>query len=341
MNDEISSYLWDGTGAPDTEVARLEATLSRFRYTPRSLHAAAETFLSRRNSARWLLPACAAVALAALLLIGLNLWRLQWTTGAPWKVTAVQGAPRVNGVAFSATGKLGVGDVLETDARSSVEVHIARIGSMQIEPNSRVELISTRSHKHRIALWRGTISAQLWAPPWSLEMETPSAMDFDLGCKFTLEVAPDGSGVMRVSSGWVQLEAEGFQTLVPAGAEAETREGFAPGSPYFDDATPQFKAALASLNFGTLNAPQHEAALAAVLNAARPKDVMTLFNLMARSDREERGMIYDRAAQLDPPPAGVTREGIFAYDQIMMNRWWGTLRLGNAKTWWIHWNDMF
>jgi hypothetical protein len=341
MSEEISSYLWDGSGEPEAEVARWEATLSRFRYAPRPLRIPAAEPARRRSALRWLVPACAMVAVAALCLIGLSLWRLQWTASAPWRVAAVQGTPRVNGAALGMEGRLGVGDVLETDASSSADVRIARIGTMRVEPGTLLELVSTKSHKHRIALKRGRISAQLWAPPWSLEMQTPSAMAFDLGCKFTLEVGLDGSGMMRVSSGWVELESEGFQTLIPAGAEAETRDGFAPGSPYFEDAPAQFKAALASVNFGPLDAPQRQAALGAVLGEARQKDVMTLFNLMARADREERGRIYDRAAQLDPPPAGVTREAILAYDQQMMNRWWETLRLGNAKTWWIHWEDAF
>ncbi len=49
MKDEIGSYLWDGTGEPDAEVARLEATLSRFRYTPRPLSIPVGAIATRRT----------------------------------------------------------------------------------------------------------------------------------------------------------------------------------------------------------------------------------------------------------------------------------------------------
>jgi hypothetical protein len=133
-----------------------------------------------------------------------------------------------------------------------------------------------------------------WVSP--LSMQTPAATAFDLGCAFALEVAPDGTGSVRVTSVWVQLEAQDLQTLVPAGAQAETRQVFSPRSPYFEDATPEFKHALQMLNFETLDSRAYKAALQAVLVQARTRDVLSLLNLFFRSSQEERGVIYDRAA---------------------------------------------
>jgi hypothetical protein len=345
MSEEINQYLWDGTGDPDAVVTQLENSLRVFRFAATPLQAETSCAITsptaRRKYLRWLVPIGATIAACALLIFSLSVWRLRWSANSPWSIATVQGTPKINGTAIGSRGQLAVGEVLETDANSSADVRVARIGVMRVEPGSRVELISTRSGKHRIALRRGTISAQLWAPPWSLEMVTPSAMAFDLGCKFTLEVSADGSGVMRVSSGWVELESNDLQTLVPAGAVANMREGYAPGSPYFEDATEEFKAAVQDLNFGAVDSAHRERALKVVVNEARAKDVVTLFNLFARAGVYEREMLYARAAALDPPPPGTTREGILEGDEVMMNRWWQTLGLGDAKKWWIHWEDAF
>jgi hypothetical protein len=341
MSEETERYLWDGTGAVDAEVARLESSLRAYRLGGAPLKDPAAAVVVRRRYLRWLVPACAVAVGCVLIVVGVGEWRLRWHTNEAWSVSTVEGRPVVNGAVIGARGEFGVGQILETDAASSADVRVARIGVIRVEPGSRLELVSTRRGKHRISLKQGTISAQLWAPPWSLEMETPSAMAFDLGCKFTLTVMPDGSGLMRVSSGWVELESGDAQTLVPAGTVAITRGGYAPGSPFYEDATEDFKSALEDLNFGAVDSAHRERALHVIVNEARAKDVVTLFNLMAHAGVYEREMLYARAAALDPPPPGVTREGILAWDSAMMNRWWGTLGLGNAKRWWVHWKDAF
>lgn len=341
-NEEMNGYLWDATGEPDRHVARLEKILLPLRYKPQPLPLvlASRWNAQRRKWVLWMMPALAAAA-AILLCLAFSHWRLQWKADNPWPVRVLAGQPSISGAPLVREGRLGIGQVLQTDAVSSAEVRVARIGILQVAPNTELELVATRAHGHKIALKHGKISARMWAPPWSLSMVTPSAMAFDLGCAFTLEVASDGSGSLHVSSGWVQLESEGsrYQTLVPAGAQASTRNGFPPGSPYFDDASPEFKLALQNVNFGRLDPVAYQAALRTVLAEARPRDALTLFNLFARSNPDQRGMIFDRAVQLAPPPAGITRKGIISGNILMMDEWWDSLGYRSAKTWWVNWKD--
>jgi hypothetical protein len=338
VSEDMDSYLWNGKGERDQYVASLEELLLPLRYTPQTFALAPQRRLQSRG---WIFWMTAAVGVAALILFctAFNRWRLHWTAGKPWPVQVVSGRPSINGLPLAGSGDLGVGQVLQTDSSSSAEMRVARIGTLEVAPNTQLQLVATRMHQHKIALRHGKISARLWAPPWSLSMETPSAMAFDLGCAFTLEVTPDGAGSVRVTSGWVQVESEGLQTLVPAGAQAETRNGFAPGSPYFQDATPEFKRALQMLNFEKLDSAAYQLALQTVLAQARTRDVLTLFNLLPRSHREQRAVIYDRAAQLAPPPAGVTRDGIVSGNQLMLDEWWDALGYRNVKTWWLNWRD--
>jgi hypothetical protein len=341
-DEEMNSYLWDATGEPEREVERLEKILLPLRYEPQRLVFApqAGAHAQRRKWILWMTPVFAAVT-SILLCVAFSHWRLQWRADSPWPVRVLAGQPLIGGAPLVRESQLGVGQVLLTNSVSSAEVRVARIGILRVAPNTELELVATRAHGHRIALKRGKISARIWAPPWSLSMETPSAMAFDLGCAFTLEVAPDGSGSVKVSSGWVQLESESsrFQSLVPAGAQASTRIGFPPGSPYFDDAAPEFQLALQNLNFGNLDPVAYQAALRILLAHARTRDALTLFNLLARSDPEQRGLIFDRAAQLVPPPAGITRDGVISGNILMLDEWWRSLGYRSAKTWWVNWKD--
>ena len=45
----------------------------------------------------------------------------------------------------------------------------------------------------------------------------------DLGCIYTLDVRPDGSGSLEVSAGWVALEHQGRESFIPAGARSDAR----------------------------------------------------------------------------------------------------------------------
>jgi hypothetical protein len=63
------------------------------------------------------------------------------------------------------------------------------------------------------------------------------------------------------------------------------------------------------------------AALDSVLEAARPRDTLTLWHLLARVEGDERARVYERLAALAPPPDGVTREGVLRLDRDMLDAW--------------------
>ncbi len=336
MSEEPDRYLWDGSGTPDPEVVRLEQALRRYRHDAplRPLPARAPSRRPRLVLAFAL--ATAAVLACVALLAAL---RFRWQPGAPWAVEAVSGAPQLDGRLLRESGRLGVGQELVTDADSRARIRVARIGVVEVEPNSRLRLLSTSSDRHRIKLERGKIRARTWAPPFSFAVDTPSVQAFDLGCAFTLEVDEHGNGLLRVTSGWVALEGEDWQTLVPQGAVAESRLSYPPGSPYYEDASPAFRQALRQINFGPGTGPEYEAALTTLLQESRKRDLITLLNLLLRLPPQERGRVYDRAARLAPPPPEVTRAAVVRGDRDVLDPWFHSLGLGDVKRWWIYWKD--
>jgi hypothetical protein len=243
-------------------------------------------------------------------------WLYQRAQGAGWQVARVEGAPLVASGRINERGRLRVGEWLETDATSRAEIEVANIGQVEVEPNTRVKLVETRLTEHRLELERGTLHARIWAPPRLFFVNTPSAVAADLGCAYTLEVDDAGRGLLHVTSGYVALETESRESIVPAGAACLTQPGAGPGTPFFEDAPEGFVESLARFDF-----EGDRAALDAVLDGARERDTLTLWHLLSRVGVDDRARVYERLGTLSRPPEGVTREGIIGLDRTMLDAW--------------------
>src|SRR5687768_17468193 len=271
-----------------------------------------------------------AVAAALVVLAGLGLWRLWERTSQNnlsnqlaqqwWQVQRLDGAPRIGSQQIGTTGRLGVGEWLETDGSSRAQIAVSSIGTVDIDENTRVRLLETAPTEHRLELERGRMSAMIWAPPRLFFVDTPSAVAADLGCAYTLEVDDHGAGRLHVTSGWVALQLKERESIVPAEAACETRPGVGPGTPYFEDASPAFRAALAKIDFDE-NAGARSSALDLLLRQARSKDTLTLWHLLARVNGTDRERVYEAMASLALPPPGVTREGVLQLNGEMLERW--------------------
>lgn len=268
----------------------------------------------------------AAVAAVLLVVGGLGVWWF-WGKGSgnhlaksSWQVQRLNGAPLIANKKIDAQGRLRVGEWLETDATSRAQIAVGSIGRVNIDENTRVRLVETEPTEHRLELARGKMSATIWAPPRLFFVDTPSAVAADLGCAYTLEVDDRGAGLLRVTSGWVALELKERESMVPTGAACKTRPGVGPGTPYFEEASASFRAALDQFDFPP-DTGATGAALNVMLNEARARDTLTLWHLLARVDGADRERVYDKIASFVPPPDGVTREGVLQLDQGMLDRW--------------------
>ena len=339
-------YLWDRSGEPDPEIQRLEGLLGKFRQdSPTPI------FPEVVRERRWpffawrmrLFPALApaAVALTAIVAVTFLVYRTKPTptTVAGWDVSSVEGTPRIGKKTIGTkegTSRLGIGQMLETDRQSRASLQAEDTGKIEVDPSTRLRLLSMGSGLKRIALDRGTIHTYIWAPPGQFIVDTPSAVTVDLGCAYILQVDDSGAGMVRTSLGWVGFKLNGHESFIPAGAACATRPKVGPGTPYFEDASAEFRSALARFDFEDSTPGQRAHDVAIVLGEARNRDALTLWHLLARVDEGQRALVYDRLSQLVPPPATVTKEGILRLDQPMLDLWWNELGFDDISVW-RHW----
>jgi len=257
-------------------------------------------------------------AAAFSLLIGVAvLWYSTRPQPPSWEVVRLDGSPSVGSKHVAETGRIAVGEWLQTDASSRARIGIGDIGTVEVEPNSRIRLIAAKPNEHRLSLARGEISAVVSAPPRLFFVDTPASTAVDLGCAYKMKTDESGSGLLRVTAGWVALEQKGRESLVPAGANCRTKSGTGPGTPYFSDASEALQQALAAFDFEQGGSE----ALRVIRNESRVRDTLTLWHLLSRVDPDERVRILDRMVELTPLPDGVSREKVLALDKDTLQRW--------------------
>ena len=352
MSDD---YLWNGQGEAEPEVARLEALLAPLAHDGRPLPlddvqlsgsgvsmAPAPLPLPIRGRLSHPRSIRVAVALAAsLLAIAAGVLWLRGARPRAWAVSPLSGTPRIGTRALTGADHLARGEWLVTDDGASARLAVGRIGVVDIEPRTRVQLLGLGGHDHRLALAEGTLHAIITAPPRQFFVETPSALTTDLGCAYTLEVDSGGNGMLTVDAGWVSVAWHGRESFIPAGARCLTRTGEGPGTPYSTDAAAAFKNALLAFDLGIPAMPRRGLSRDSVraeglrdaLANARKEDAFTLWHLLASTGGAERGLVFDALAARVPPPATVTRAGILAGSVAMRDAWWDALGFGATREW--------
>jgi hypothetical protein len=326
-------YLWDRSGPPDREIAELENLLAPLAADQDPPAWVAELRPIRRRPA----PAFLAVAAALLLACGASLLlRPTAAADAAWAVVSLAGSPRIGSAPIGDTGRLAAGEWLVTDSASRAALDVGDIGRLEVDPGTRLQLLGTRDGHHRLALSAGTVHAIIWSPPGQFVVETPASTAVDLGCAYTLRVAPDGSGVIDVDAGWVAFAHAGREAFIPAGARCAMRPRVGPGTPYFPSSADGLQRALETLDFGRASDTARRAAVDRLVALAGPRDAVSLWHVLQRVPPDERGPVVDALARLVPAPRSATRAGVIAGNRAMLDAWWDELGYGSMD-WWRQW----
>jgi len=302
-------YLWDPKAPPDPDVVRLEKALAGHRWKERPLR-------SLDRPRRWR-PLAAA---AALLLAGGGGWwmlgRGSGSSGAGFHLENLRGEAGIvaaGGEACRGTDRVRAGDTVRCGPGGTARLRVGPIGLIELEEKSALRIEEGAAEAYRVYLERGALVASIFAAPRVFQVGTPSGIAVDLGCVYRTLVDEEGRTTLAVLSGRVSFEVPGRRVVVPADASCRAYPGRGPGLPVWEDAPEGFAAAVERLDAGP-----DAAALAKVLEAARPKDSLTLWHLLEHADAEVRRAAFDRLSRIEAPPEGL-RAG--AADREALERW--------------------
>lgn len=267
-----------------------------------------------------------AAAVAVVILAAAAGWFFTRETGETWKVMRTAGAPAIGKNPVKEIAQFKAGQWLETDSDSRALIQVGLIGVVEVSPNTQIGLVTARADNHRLSLTKGRIEAAITAPPRLFFIETPAATAIDYGCAYSLEVSEDGECLLRVTAGWVALNLGDRESLVPAGAICHAVPGKGPGTPYLEDSSKAFRAALRKIDFGEGGSDQ----VSILLAEARTKEALSLWHLLVRLGGEARGQVFDRLAALVPPPQTVTREAALRLDRQALDAWKESVELASV-----------
>lgn len=297
MSDD--DYLFDKSGEPDADVARIERALRP---------------LGRRDDApipaiaprtRWmrLALATAAAAAAAAVFVAVMMPKPEVHD------STVARDPIINAVSNSAPVR--VDDWIETtNAGRELQVFSVRpdrrnrdaderevdrpvfgisdLLTVSLRPNSRLQLRHLSDETTRLYLARGSLEARVAANarPRFFQVDTDAARCVDLGCRYTLDVTDDGVATVRVVTGQVAFETETREVFVPAGAVCVARKGRGPGTPRFEDARESVAAAFDAYDVATDASTRRGCALSALDAVRDGRDTLPAWHLLQDPDVE-------------------------------------------------------
>ena len=331
---ERDDYLWDRSGPVDLELERIERKLRPLAWKDSAgepdWRRVTARRLARGRRRRTALLLAAGLALFA---IGVASWLAIRPLGASWSVESLSPGATIDGRPIAAHAELRRGQTLATGNGARVRLGIGWLGTVEVDPGAELAMVRASAKEHRLRLERGTLQARIAAPPRWFAVDTPAAAAIDMGCSYTLTVEAGGEGRLAVDTGWVALVGQGRESYLPHGSHARIVAGHGPGTPIWDDAPLALDESVATLD-GAWRVELLDAALA----AARPRDALTLWHLLARAPAADRARIAERLAAAAPPPAADTVARAVAGDRAALDAWWESLGLGGAE-WWRNWRQ--
>lgn len=285
----MSDWLWDGRGEPDEAERRLADSLRPLDHDP------GLPVLPPRRPRR-ALAVGALLAAAALALVVLRLDR-------GWVVRADAG-PCATG-----TCRLRPGDSLRSGPGEHLTVAMEQ-GELSL---NEVSVLRRLDGEARLALDAGELHLSWHGAPGVVQIETPAASLTDLGCAFAVRV-DEGGTLLTVEDGTIQLRNAEGSSFVTGGSSARARPGVAPSPPLRGDAP----AALWALVDGT-------GPLEPALAEARPVDLLTLWDLMARVPEAQRPAVYAAMRRHVPTLPETPAPALLALDDAARTALWQAL----------------
>lgn len=264
-----------------------------------------------------LIAAMVLVAILPSLFLNKNTQILDKVMTPYWKITNLGGITVAASNNIHEKDSLRLGDWLETKDSSRALLEVPGLGSVTVEPNTKLRIVKSDSDEQRIDLEYGTINANINAKPRTFFVDSKSATAIDLGCSYTYTVSQNGDGILYVKQGMVSLQSNGRESLVPEGKFCMAKSGIGPGTPFRENTSAALKDALMKYDFEKGGDKEVET----IIKNSKKSDMVTLINLLPRVDQTNKTRLYNHIAHYTPPPKDIPRDSIPNIDAKDLHEW--------------------
>lgn len=208
------------------------------------------------------------------------------------------------------------GDIIKTVVSSSVVISIPDVGKIKLLENTSLKRLD---EENTAQLINGNLEITNSGALENFKLEIPKAVieDFYTGNNYTVNVNEDGESIIKISSGWLEVQTQYDESVFPQGFELKLDDERGMGLPYPSDSDPSYVNQLEEYIFNgkKLNV------LTIVLNKSKEEDAVTLWNLLRRVDDMQREQVYAKLAELVPPPKEVKKQEVLDLDSKMLYAW--------------------
>jgi hypothetical protein len=210
---------------------------------------------------------------------------------------------------------LSVDDFVETGLRDRFEVLVPQLGSILLEPNTKIQRLS----KNSIRLLKGEITAIKSGAENFLKIEVPGAnvQDYFLGGRFKLKVSDANHTELTVMDGWVSVNHEKTESIVLPNHICEIKADLGIGLPYNKYSPNDFIDAVNNYCFTSLGS---EDAMIILLSKSSSLDAVTLWNLMFRTNLRQREIVMFTLFNHVGQPYDVSDDGLKMLKKPMMQK---------------------
>lgn len=237
------------------------------------------------------------------------------SSSTSWNVSAVTGTTKIGDDIVKGAAGFAPGDAMETFGESYARIEVPDIGTIDVNPFT---VLTNVDKKNTLEIKKGSITANFQNSKNIFHFIIPSAnvSDFNLNSSYSITVSDEGISEISVSAGWVDVESDNAEVIIPKYYKVEVSKGKGCGIPFHFSADQEFIDLINELAFRS-----RETILSQIVKRASLKDAVTLWNIFSRVDHEYRKLVYKKLNELVPHPENIEEEKFLQLDEESMLKW--------------------
>ncbi len=216
---------------------------------------------------------------------------LYLTQSKDWKIIQINGTVLLNNEVINSPGDFSVNSALQTEDNSSAKLEIINVGTIEVDPNTKL----TRNGTNSLKIQSGRIVKNPVKQTESIFIITDLA-DFneDLNSQFELSVNEEKNSLF-VYQGIVKINLKGFESIVPEGFACEVKKNRY-AIPYNPESDQQL------INLLKEFAGPADPNLVLITSLASANDALSVWHVLQLTSELNRAIALNKLKELNAPP---------------------------------------